>query len=136
MFNNFSVIIVSFVETVIENCIRYMHPEVPRCHLDVMLLLLERYRGGGSKPTPIPKFSLAVWGLSSTSGRLNPRNPSANRTLLVCLHCTSPYPKTENRISKPYNLCTCYPWMWLCHSLTTMQYIVYFYISGFVDDVV
>ena len=72
MFDKFSFTIVSLVESVVWNCIRY--PEVPRSHLDVVLVLLERDRGHEAGP----KFSVASvdvilnqWG----GVRLNPSDP-------------------------------------------------------------
>jgi len=66
MFDKFSFTIVSLVESVIWNCIRY--PEVPPSHLDVVWMSLERDRGGEVEADPHTKiFQSPVCGSSSTS---------------------------------------------------------------------
>jgi len=62
---------------------RYETAEHKTHNSNRMLVLLDR-DWGGSKPTPQTKFqSPAVWGSSSTSGRLTPPpNPLTNRTLV------------------------------------------------------
>ena len=71
MFDKFT--IVNLVKFVIWNCIRY--PEVPRSHLDVVLMLPRRDREE-VEADPRPKFSVTIQcGVILDQRELNPFNP-------------------------------------------------------------
>ena len=55
--------------------------------------------------------------------------------MAVCLFvCPLAYLKNHNfKVHKIKIFITCYPWPWLDHSLSAVQYVMYF---GFVDDVI